>query len=101
MPRSSKSPQASRKSSPISPSALASGNETVTSNDQADQFAMGFVCKQCGRFFDHSKVEEWETSSETIQGESWLKELKLRCPLCGTMHTYTPNESTLRGLIDQ
>ncbi len=59
----------------------------------------GFVCKACGRFFSDQEVKEWDTKwgEPDADGERWLLEIIHKCPLCGEVGSYVPNESTTRS----
>jgi hypothetical protein len=56
----------------------------------------GFICKACHRFFADSEVKEWETKWEPSQGEDRLVEITHRCPFCGSIQSYIPNEAIFR-----
>jgi hypothetical protein len=56
----------------------------------------GFVCKACGHFFADFEVREWDTKWESREGQDALVRITHRCPLCGEVVSYTPNEGTFR-----
>jgi hypothetical protein len=57
---------------------------------------LGFVCKVCGRFHTDAEVTEWDTKWETRNGEKWLAAIIHRCPFCGNLSSYQPNEAKFR-----
>jgi hypothetical protein len=59
-------------------------------------FETGFVCKACGKFYTDREVKEWDTKWGEPDGERWLLEIIHKCPLCGEVRSYVPNESTFR-----
>ncbi|HEY1183873.1 MAG TPA: hypothetical protein VGE89_06795 [Bryobacteraceae bacterium] len=65
-----------------------------------EDYDLGFVCKACGSWFNHEDTKEWDTkwSEPDAEGERWPLELIFRCPLCGEVRSYVPNETVLRGI---
>jgi len=59
---------------------------------------LGFVCKACGAFYADSDVEWWDTkwSEPDADGERSLLQIIHKCPLCGEVRSYVPNEATFR-----
>jgi hypothetical protein len=59
----------------------------------------GFICKACGKFYADMEVEQWHTrwTARDGQGEQTLLEIIHKCPLCGEVRSYHPNESAFRG----
>ncbi len=58
----------------------------------------GFICKACGRFFTYKEVKQWDTkwTERESDGERTLLEMIYKCPFCGEIRSYIPNESTFR-----
>jgi hypothetical protein len=65
-----------------------------------EDYDLGFVCKACGGWFADKDVKTWDTkwSEPDAKGERSLLEITHRCPLCGEVRSYVPNESMLRGM---
>jgi hypothetical protein len=59
----------------------------------------GFVCEACGRWFADKDVKAWNTawSEPDANGEKTLIQIMQKCPVCGEIRSYDPNESVLRG----
>jgi len=66
----------------------------------AEDYDSGFVRKACGRVYADKDVKQWDTkwTKPDTDGERRLLEIIHKCPLCGEVRCYVPNESTLRGL---
>lgn len=67
---------------------------------ETEDYDTGFVCKACGDWFADKDVKEWDTkwTEPDEEGERWLTELTHKCPLCGEVRSYVPNECVLRGI---
>ena len=72
-------------------------DETVRSSRDYDS---GHICKVCARFFADKEVSVWDSTwaDSEDEEEPTLLELILKCPFCGEVRSYDPNEGTLRGL---
>jgi hypothetical protein len=65
-----------------------------------EDYDTGFVCKACGNWFADKDVEHWDTkwTEPDANGERSLLEIIHKCPLCGEVRSYVPNESVFRGI---
>jgi len=55
----------------------------------------GYTCKACGLVFLLEDVTWHDTTWEDIEGEEWLVEVRNKCPHCGEIRGYAPNELEL------
>ena len=62
---------------------------------------IGYVCRFCGRFHSDAEVKEWETRWEERNGEKWLVEIAQKCPYCGEISRYEPNEAKVRFEVEE
>ena len=61
-----------------------------------DDNDLAFICKTCHQFYTDSEVKAWDTKWEVRNGEKWLPQIIHKCPLCGEIRSYVPNESVFR-----
>lgn len=63
-----------------------------------EDYQMGFVCKACGSWFAFKSVKDWDTNWCEQYEDRWPTEGTQKCPLCGEVRSYLPNECVLRGM---
>ncbi len=57
---------------------------------------LGLFCKHCDNFFNFLTNPAIDKKFELQGGEETLVELVVKCPVCGQIDGYAPDEVTLR-----